>query len=96
MTELLDLTGIVVSLVRNKKSNGRAIFTLDGVASILSTYFQKEDSTDEERLVDKSEMNTEQIMIQVVVDMANEMKMLQIENGKCNLNPKDFTLNLLS
>ena len=38
-------------------------------------------------------MNTEQIMIQVVVDMANEMKMLQIENGKYNLNPKDFTLN---
>ena len=38
-------------------------------------------------------MNTEQIMIQVVADMANEMKMLQIENGKYNLNPKDFTLN---
>ena len=36
----------------------------------------------EERLEDKSETNTEQTMIQAVADMVNEMKMLQIENGK--------------
>ena len=33
-------------------------------------------------LEDKSETNTEQIMTQAVADMVNEMKMLQIENGK--------------
>ena len=48
--------------------------------------FQKEDSTDEERPADKSETSTEQIMIQAVADMVNEMKMLQTENGKYELN----------
>ena len=52
---------------------------IDGSTNFL---FQKEDSTDEERLEDKSETNTEQIMIQAVADMVNEMKMLQIENGQ--------------
>ena len=49
---------------------------------VITFLFQKEDSTDEERLEDKSETNTEQIMIQAVADMVNEMKMLQIENGQ--------------
>ena len=78
MTELLDLTGIAVSLV----SHLQGVPNYDYFICVLIFWFQKEDSTDEERLEDRSETNTEQIMIQAVADMVNEMKMLQIENGK--------------